>query len=457
MIIKRSINFSLQPQKIEVKRIRMRVTYGGNRLDFQTGITIKESSWDQSKQRIKTFGSEDSQTQALNDHLSTMVSRMIEIFQYFEQIGRMPSAQEIRDTFSAASDTGSNESNETKQDQSFLSVSKIENKNEVTSETEGNDFWKVYDEFVKINGKLNDWTKSTFQKFAALRNKLWGFNEKLKFSDFDENGIADFVDYLSKVKKLKNSTINKQQAFLRWFLRWAYERHYHTNNTFEYYKPKLKCATKPIIFLTQEELGKVENFVAPEGREGLNVVRDVFLFSCYTGLRYSDVEKLTWDDIHGRYIEIVTKKTNDRLIIDFNKKSMAILGKYSELHLPNKSVMPVISNQHMNEHLKEICKMVGIDDPVKLTYFEGQKRTDVVKPKYELMSTHAGRRTFICTALAKGIPPSVVMKWTGHSDYKAMKPYIDIADEVRTNYMKKFDENSDENEDGKKDGGKESK
>lgn len=152
MIIKRSINFSLQPQKIEVKRIRMRVTYGGNRLDFQTGITIKESSWDQSKQRIKTFGSEDSQTQALNDHLSTMVSRMIEIFQYFEKIGRMPSAREIRDTFSAASDTESNESNETRQDQSFLSVSKIENKNEVTSEAEENDFWKVYDEFVKING-----------------------------------------------------------------------------------------------------------------------------------------------------------------------------------------------------------------------------------------------------------------------------------------------------------------
>ena len=76
----------------------------------------------------------------------------------------------------------------------------------------------------------------------------------------------------------------------------------------------------------------------------------------------------------------------------------------------------------------------------KTTHYEGNKRVDVVKPKYELVGTRCGRRTFICTALAKGIPPSVVMKWTGHSDYKAMKPYIDIADEVKSEYMKQFDE-----------------
>ncbi len=133
---------------------------------------------------------------------------------------------------------------------------------------------------------------------------------------------------------------------------------------------------------------------------------------------------------------------------------MAILNKYADLHLPGKAVMPVISNQNMNDHLKEICKRAGIDEPIKLTHFEGQKRVDEVKPKYELISTHAARRTFICTALAKGIPPSVVMKWTGHSDYKAMKPYIDIADEVRSSYMKKFDEDDDENKKGNDEKGK---
>ena len=63
-----------------------------------------------------------------------------------------------------------------------------------------------------------------------------------------------------------------------------------------------------------------------------------------------------------------------------------------------------------------------------------------VTPKYALLSTHAGRRTFICNALALGIPAQVVMKWTGHSDYKAMKPYIDIADDIKANAMNKFNQ-----------------
>mgnify|MGYP000953177594 FL=1 len=72
--------------------------------------------------------------------------------------------------------------------------------------------------------------------------------------------------------------------------------------------------------------------------------------------------------------------------------------------------------------------------------YRGNGRIDGVTPKYALLGTHAGRRTFICNALALGIPPQVVMKWTGHSDYKAMKPYIDIADEIKANAMSKFNQ-----------------
>jgi len=98
----------------------------------------------------------------------------------------------------------------------------------------------------------------------------------------------------------------------------------------------------------------------------------------------------------------------------------------------------VITNQKMNEYLKELMELAGIDEPIRETTYKGQQRIDTVFPKYALISTHAGRRTFICNALSLGIPPQVVMKWTGHSDYKAMKPYIDIADETKINAMEKF-------------------
>ena len=61
-------------------------------------------------------------------------------------------------------------------------------------------------------------------------------------------------------------------------------------------------------------------------------------------------------------------------------------------------------------------------------------------PNTKVIGTHTGRRSFICNALGMGISPQVVMKWTGHSDYKAMKPYIDVADEIKAEAMKKFDD-----------------
>lgn len=71
--------------------------------------------------------------------------------------------------------------------------------------------------------------------------------------------------------------------------------------------------------------------------------------------------------------------------------------------------------------------------PSAMHYFE-----EFTKPKYKLIGTHAGRRTFICFALSSGISPQVVVKWTGHSDYKSMKPYINIVDSIKAQSMTKF-------------------
>ena len=115
-----------------------------------------------------------------------------------------------------------------------------------------------------------------------------------------------------------------------------------------------------------------------------------------------------------------------------------ILEKYAHVAFEHDKALPVISNQKMNDQLKELAELAEIKEPVRETYFKGNKRMDEVKPKYKLISTHAGRRTFICNALSLGIQPQVVMKWTGHSDYKAMKPYIDIADDIKASAMEKF-------------------
>ena len=137
------------------------------------------------------------------------------------------------------------------------------------------------------------------------------------------------------------------------------------------------------------------------------------LFCCFTGLRYSDVHNLKKSDIRDGYIEITTVKTAERLIIELNNHSKAILDKYKDVEFEGHKALPVISNQKMNDYLKELGELAEINEPVSETYYKGSRRIDTITPKYALLGTHAGRRTFICNALALGIPAQVVMGWGG--------------------------------------------
>ena len=269
----------------------------------------------------------------------------------------------------------------------------------------------------------------------ALKRHLEKFRKDLRLSDFQADTLVGFVEYLRDVAGLQNTSVIKMWKTLSWFLKWAYEAGYLKNDDFRKFSPRLKTVTdKEVVFLTWEELMAVYGLKFPEGKKYLERVRDVFCFQCFTSLRYSDVHKLKREDIAGGLIKVVTEKTGDTITINLNKYSAAILEKYRDEERP----LPVVSNQKMNKWIKEVCFLAGIDQPVTTVYYKGAERIEDTRPKYELIGTHTGRRTFICNALSMGIPPATVMEWTGHSDYKAMRPYIKIADRAKAEAMEKF-------------------
>ena len=429
MNIKRNIIFTLESRKkdgvliTENVPIRMRVNFASKRIEFTTGYRIDSAKWDADKQRVKNGCSNKLKQSAseINASLLEYYTEIQSIFKRFEVEDVMPTPEQIKKAFNALHKPVSEEPKPKK-------------------EALPCDFFQVFDDFVEDCGRQNDWTNSTYEKFAAVKNHLTNFREGLTFEFFDERGLNDYVGYLRDVKEMRNTTIGKQLSFLKWFLRWAFKKGVHQNNAYDSYKPKLKSTQKKIIFLTWEELNKLREFKIPPNKQALERVRDVFLFQCFTGLRYSDVFNLRRSDIKGDHIEVTTVKTSDSLIIELNNHSKAILDKYKDVAFEDDKVLPVITNQKMNDYLKELAEMAGIDEPIRQTYYKGNERIDDVTPKYALLGTHAGRRTFICNALALGIPPQVVMKWTGHSDYKAMKPYIDIADDIKANAMSKFNQ-----------------
>ena len=427
MNIKRNIIFTLESRKkdgvliVENVPIRMRVNFASKRIEFTTGYRIDAAKWDTDKQRVRNGCTNKLKQSAseINASLLGYYTEVQEIFKKFEVEEIMPTPEQIKEAFNEL----------------HKPIEEVKQRKSTP-----NAFYKAFDEFVRDCGRQNDWTDSTYEKFAAVKNHLMNFRDGLTFDFFDEKGLNDYVAYLRDVKEMRNSTISKQLSFLKWFLRWAFRKGVHQNNAYDSYKPKLKSTQKKIIFLTWEELNKLREFEIPAAKQALNRVRDVFLFQCFTGLRYSDVFNLRRSDIKGDHIEVTTVKTSDSLIIELNKHSKAILDKYKDVVFEDDKVLPVITNQKMNDYLKELAELAGIDEPVRQTYYRGNERIDEVTPKYTLLGTHAGRRTFICNALALGIPPQVVMKWTGHSDYKAMKPYIDIADDIKANAMSKFNQ-----------------
>ena len=428
MNIKRNIIFTLESRKkdnvlvTDNVPIRMRVIYGGNRIDFSTGYRIDTSKWDADKQRIKN-GCTNKLKQSsseINGDLLKYYTDIQDIFKEFEVKDISPTTEQLKTAFTKRN--------------------KASNSEETESEKAAATFMSVFDEFLKECGKQNNWTDSTYEKFAAVKTHLNNFNSNLTFEVLDESGLTEYVEYLRDKKNLRNSTIGKQIGFLKWFLRWAFKKGRHNNNAFELFKPKLKTTQKKVIFLTWVELNKLRDYKIPATKQYLERIRDVFLFTCFTGLRYSDVYNLKTSDIKDNHIEITTVKTADSLIIELNNHSKSILEKYKEIHFENNKVLPVITNQKMNVYLKELAELAKINEPVGETYYKGNQRIDEVTPKHALLGTHAGRRTFICNALSLGILPQVVMKWTGHSDYKAMKPYIDIADDIKVSAMEKFNQ-----------------
>jgi len=449
MNIKRNINFFPDKEKSEFSgykpdgKLRMRIRYGKRVINFNVGYRVEIEKWIKDAQRCKSgtsHGSKKISASEINHEIQRLESLSDDVFKSFEVKDQIPTVKEYRDIFNSLNGKKSGSS--------------------TASDT--TNFFVSYDEFVSTMGKQNQWTNATITKFNSLRKHLISYNQNLSIKDLSEQDLQGFVTYLgeynvgntSKIKEkkrllqpesqqlgMRNTTIAKVVSFIRWFLRWAASRGYYDGKLHETWHPKFKGTDgnqKEVIHLTWDELMLVYNFKFPSNKQYLERVRDVFCFLCFTSLRYSDVAKLKRSDIKGTYISVVTQKTVDGLRIELNNYSSAILEKYKHFHFPSDLALPVISNPKMNEYLKEMGKLVGIHDPQRIVYFKGNTRIEEVYPKYDLLTTHCGRRTFIVNALFLGIPAEVVMRWTGHSDYSAMKPYIKIVDALKEKEMNKF-------------------
>lgn len=421
MYIKKYSQFLLDKAKDQPDApLRLRVKWNSQIVSFALGFRVDVSKWNQETQRCKistTHGAKKIPASVINKEVGRFADAVDLVFASFESSGKVPTAEEFRVAFNR----------------------ELGRQSHVVAA--GDSFFEVFDRFVGEMGQRNGWSKATHTKFGAIRMHLLAFDPGLSFAKLSDQSLHGFVQYQHGVP-LRNTTISKNVAFVRWFLRWAANNGFYSGKSHETFRPKLKGVdgnSKEVIHLSWPELMGLLSFEFPEDRQSLSRVRDVFCFCCFTGLRYSDAAKLRRSDVRDGFIMVVTQKTADSLKIELNKYSRAILSKYADFPFPDDLALPVVSNAKMNEHLKEMGEVAGLSDPTRVVYFMGSERHEEVFPKFELLTTHCGRRTFVVNALTLGIPAEVIMRFTGHSDFKAMKPYMKIVDSLKAQEMAKFD------------------
>lgn len=448
MRIKHKISFKLRAygKKVTSFQIQMHVTFNCQRLVVSTGCQLSSlESWDNKTQLVCQgyIGPKGETDISINTELRRLRDEMETVFKYFEVNDVSPSVKQVLDKYMER-----------------LNGTKPKATEQTLRKNTEPKFFEVFQLFVSECGDKNAWTKATFEKMTALKEDLTTFNKNVGFSDLTESGLTAFVKYLREEKilktprkkkgdredydqediiGLKNSTIQKKLEYLSWFMNWATEQGYNTNMAYKKFRPALKTTQRRVIYLDKKELAQLKSFNIPQDKGYLENVRDVFLFCCFSGIRHSDVFNLKRSDIKDNHFEITTVKTADSISIELNSVTREILDKYKEFTFPEDKALPVISNQPMNRDLKELCRLAGINEQVRVTTYKGNQRKDEIKQKWELIGTHTGRRTFIVNCLSLGIAPNVVMKWTGHADYKSMKPYIDIVDAIKVSEMTKLD------------------
>ncbi len=320
-------------------------------------------------------------------------------------------------------------------------------KNDPTKKRSAN----IFDAFtIYIEEKKNSDAENTIKKYTSTLNHLKEFCGKrsnIDFLDLNLSFLERFKSYLVKDAKHTHNTVVKYCKSIKAFAKWADERGY--NPSPDYIKFKIDGEKEPaIIYLNWQELMHLYNLKIES--EPLKQVRDVFCFGCFTGQRFSDIANLKPEHIvDGIWINAPIKShTAKPLYIPLNNYATSIIAKY--VNLPTGKALPVISNQKMNDYLKELGELAEFFNPVTTYRFLGGKRIEKTEQKWEVLTTHIMRKTFVTNALSLGMQTATIKEFTGHKSEKDFNRYLAVITEDKIKAMNMFDKAGDSATTGQK-------
>lgn len=287
-------------------------------------------------------------------------------------------------------------------------------------------FLEYWDEFMEYQVTVNLIAEGTQKQYAATRKQIVAFQEysgrTLTLEDIDVK-FGDQLKFYLFNKKSASNTVGGRLKHVKVLMSWAVENKF-TNNM-EYKRIRKPSNRTDIIALSQSQLDKIFT-IDLSGEPRLQKAQHLFILAATTGLRYSDIIRLSPAHIKGDVIVLVTKKNDKALRIPLNTYSKSILEMYPD-------GLPKLSNPVINRYLKEIGIRCKFFEEVEISKYKMGIRTQQKVPLYSLVTFHTGRRSFISQSLMRGLRPHEVMAISGHSTFGAFQRYLHASDQQLMN------------------------
>ena len=288
-----------------------------------------------------------------------------------------------------------------------------------------------------IESKRNVFAPATIRTYETLKRSLQEFEQaigyKLQFESINQIFITLYTKYLIEDTGVINNTLAKRVATLKAFLGEMKQHGHNTFTNFENFKASRNYDTT-IMYLTEQELNQLEEL--QPATETLQHVLHGFLFSSYTGVRFSDWSRLTLNNIvmishEGKQIKALKFtmfKVHKEVTIPLNNKAVAIVDRYRDYAAKHGNLFPVYTNQETNRSLKDLAKAAKINDVIIEVKKSGAKRITNTQPKHEVLTCHDARNTFATLYLERKGRPEVLQRLLGHTDIKQTMRYVKITE-----------------------------
>lgn len=399
--------------------IFLQYCYAGNeRVLVDSGIAIPPEYWNRKTSRINStlpqiYGS----ARELEIHLSEKLHRAEDLVNYALTKSKVHPAKFLKQQFA----TGFNPKQ--------TSV--------VLAPTETMDvFWHIDDYARSKEGCVKRCTLNVINEMKAHLLSFQTYrNRKITFDCFDHDFYEAYFHYLvyeiphqrraTLVKGLKLNTVSKSIKYLKAFLKNRMKKKIIPFMELSDYKSPSEEVDA--VYLNWQEVSTIYHLDLSEHKH-LEKYRDLLVLGCLTGFRFSDYSDIRPEEVRDGMLYINQQKTSNSVIVPLRKDARAIL--IEKYHMQ----MPQVSNPNFNEYIKEVCKLAGITEQVKLTHRRRNDVSEEVRPKYAWVTSHTCRRSFCTNEYLAGTPTDLIMAVSGHKTEKAFRRYIK-ADKVQKAYM----------------------